>query len=101
MSLALAPLTPLQQGMLLHSLPAPGAGVYLQQLVCDLHEPIDLAALRGAWTLLVARHDALRIALAPNSPESPRQVIHDQVTVPWEEKDWRATTASARRMARR
>ena len=90
MSQAPAPLTSLQQGMLLHSLPAPRAGLYLQQLLCDLHEPIDRAALRRAWTMLVERHDALRMGLAPDSPESPHQVFHDHVTVPWEEQDWRA-----------
>jgi hypothetical protein len=37
MSQTPAPLTPLQQGMLLHSLAAPDAGVYLQQLLCTLH----------------------------------------------------------------
>ena len=91
------PLTPLQQGMLLHSLAAPRAGVYVQQLLCDLEEPIDLVALRRAWALLVERHDALRIRLAWATPESPRQVFHGHISIPWDERDWRGRSVAEQR----
>ncbi|MFC5498087.1 amino acid adenylation domain-containing protein [Caenimonas terrae] len=54
------PLTPLQQGMLVHSLREPRGGAYIQQLAVRLAGPLDAEALRSAWTAVLQRHDALR-----------------------------------------
>ena len=54
------PLTPLQQGMLFHTLLEPGSGIYHVQngmlLVGELDEP----AMARAWQLALARHPVLR-----------------------------------------
>src|SRR5205085_5536708 len=56
------PLTPAQEGMLFHSRLAPGAGVYVQQLLVTLPEAVDVAALREAWRFVAGRHAVLRTA---------------------------------------
>ena len=41
------PLTALQRGMLLDSLRARRDGMYVQQLVCTLREPLDVSTIPG------------------------------------------------------
>ncbi len=52
----LYPLTPVQEGMLYHTLADPEAGHYVEQFVCHLRGELDLSALRESWHRLVARH---------------------------------------------
>ena len=56
------PLSPLQEGMLFHSLYAPDSGVYVEQLSCALDGPLDQAAFARAWERVVERHAVLRTA---------------------------------------
>ena len=85
------PLSSLQQGMLFHSLLAQGTGVYIEQLLCDLHEVLDEAALRQAWVAVIDRHPVLRTSFRWAGLDEPAQVVHAQVEVPWEQQDWRGT----------
>jgi hypothetical protein len=54
------PLSPMQQGMLFHSLYAPHSGVYIKQIVCTLREDLNLQVLANAWSETVARHSIMR-----------------------------------------
>ena len=49
------PLTPVQAGMLFHTLADPEAGHYVEQFTCELRGDLDLPALREAWHRLIAR----------------------------------------------
>ena len=88
------PLTALQQGMLFHSLAAPQPGVYVQQLVCDLRELLDVSAFIRAWDQLVERHPILRTSFAWESREIPCQMVHSAVEIPCERHDWRSWSAA-------
>ena len=90
------PLTPVQQGMLFHSLSAPGTGVYVQQLSCSLRGHLDVEAFRGAWDAVVSRHAALRTAFVWQRVETPVQVVLEGVRTSWTELDWRGDESSAR-----
>ncbi|HXM55074.1 MAG TPA: condensation domain-containing protein, partial [Candidatus Dormibacteraeota bacterium] len=92
---AIHPLTPLQEGILFHSLAAPGAGLYLVQPVFELEGDLDPALLRRAAEVVVERHAALRSAFAWQGQERPRQVVHRRVEVPWEERDLRGREPAA------
>jgi amino acid adenylation domain-containing protein/non-ribosomal peptide synthase protein (TIGR01720 family) len=83
------PLTPLQNGMLFHSLMAPGSGVYVNQITCSLPADLDTLRFREAWERLVARHGVLRTAFLWDGLEEPRQAVHRRVDLPWRELDWR------------
>ena len=50
------PLAPLQQGLLFHQLAAEHPGVNLVQVVCRLHEDLDVPAFSRGWERVVARH---------------------------------------------
>jgi hypothetical protein len=54
------PLTPVQSGMLFHTLREPNQGIYVVQYSCELTGPLDVTRLRTAWADVVASHPALR-----------------------------------------
>ncbi|NKE60082.1 amino acid adenylation domain-containing protein [Lentzea sp. PSKA42] len=83
------PLSPMQQGMLFHVLEAPAdTAVYWAQDVRELRGPLDVAALREAWRIVVGRHPALRTAFVWEGVEEPLQVVIGEVDVPFEVLDW-------------
>jgi amino acid adenylation domain-containing protein/non-ribosomal peptide synthase protein (TIGR01720 family) len=83
------PLSPMQEGMLFHSLYAPRSGVYCGQTSCALEGDLDTEALHSAWQRLVERHGALRTCFVWEKRDEPFQVVYRQVRLPWEELDWR------------
>ena len=58
----LYPLSPMQEGMLFHTLADPGSGVYVEQFCCMLDGKLDMEAFRKAWSGVLERHTALRTA---------------------------------------
>jgi amino acid adenylation domain-containing protein/non-ribosomal peptide synthase protein (TIGR01720 family) len=86
------PLTPMQQGMLFHTLLSPGSGVYFEQLVCRLRAPFDAAAFEQAWQRVLERHSVLRTAFVWEGLERPLQVVHQRLRLPIERHDWRGLT---------
>ncbi|MFP2933044.1 amino acid adenylation domain-containing protein, partial [Pyxidicoccus sp. 3LG] len=83
------PLSPLQQGMLFHSLMSPGSGVYVTQYAWTFGARIDLGAFRRAWEAVVEHHAPLRTSFAWEGLDEPLQVVSPRVVLPWEELDWR------------
>ncbi|HEY0604050.1 MAG TPA: amino acid adenylation domain-containing protein, partial [Herpetosiphonaceae bacterium] len=88
----LYPLSPMQHGMLVHTLVAGGSGVYVEQLACVLEGSLDPAAFRHAWATVVERHAVFRTAFVWDGLDEPLQVVRRQVTVPWTIEDWRGLT---------
>lgn len=68
-------LTSLQQGMLFHSLSAPGSGVYVEQVACPAPGLIDHKLWQQAWSLLLAGYPILHSAIAWEGLEHPQQVV--------------------------
>ncbi|MCP5150482.1 MAG: amino acid adenylation domain-containing protein [Chromatiales bacterium] len=89
-------LTPLQAGMLFHSLYTPESTVYHIQLELRFRGALDLALLRRAFDAAVVRHPALRTAFMWEGLERPRQVVYHQPQPWWREVDLRARDPAAR-----
>ncbi|MEH2224836.1 amino acid adenylation domain-containing protein [Nostoc sp.] len=87
------PLSPMQQGMLFHSLHAPHSGVYIEQLVCALHENLDISVFKRVWQQLIERHSVLRTSFRWEGVNKPLQDVHKQVTLQWEQQDWCGVSA--------
>ena len=83
------PLSSLQSGLLFHSLYAPESGAYFEQVTCTVQGALDVVAFRHAWQTLVDRHAILRTGFIWEGLGEPVQVVHRQVSLPWEEQDWR------------
>lgn len=83
------PLSYMQEGMLFHEIRAPGSGINTEQVVCGLHEKVDVNALQRAWQRVVERHAIFRTSLHWVGYSKPVQKVHRHVDIPWEFKDWR------------
>jgi amino acid adenylation domain-containing protein len=82
------PLSPMQQGMLFHTLLTPQAGIYVPQVCLYLEGKLDINALRTAWDKVVINHPALRTAFYWEQRDKPFQVVFKQVEIPWKILDW-------------
>ncbi len=83
------PLTPMQQGMLFHSLYEPEAGVYVTQLSVDV-EGLSPDRFRVAWQAVLDRYEILRTGFVwGGSFPEPIQVVQRSVELPVYEHDLR------------
>ncbi len=83
-------LSPMQQGMLYHTLEdASRSGMYSIVVSYTLHGPLDRAAFARAWQLVVDRHPILRTSFHWQDGREPRQVVHPGASLTVWEDDWR------------
>ncbi|WP_017328293.1 non-ribosomal peptide synthetase [Synechococcus sp. PCC 7336] len=80
-------LSPMQQGMLFHTLASPQSGVYVQQYSWTLQGELRLSVLQQAWQQVVDRHAILRTSFHWDNLEKPYQVVYEQVELPFEHRD--------------
>ncbi|HEU4452938.1 MAG TPA: amino acid adenylation domain-containing protein, partial [Longimicrobium sp.] len=83
------PATPLQEGMLFHTLYERGSGAYVGQYRFDLSGALDVDAFARAWQGVVDRHAALRTGFATHGPEGALQVVRRRAALPVRREDWR------------
>ncbi|MBX3301083.1 MAG: amino acid adenylation domain-containing protein [Nitrospira sp.] len=83
------PLSPMQEGVLFHTLLNPSSGVYLMQDRYLLDGKVDPLAFRQAWQQVVERHDVLRASFVWEDQKRPLQIVHKYADVPLVELDWR------------
>ncbi|MGW1031999.1 amino acid adenylation domain-containing protein [Streptomyces antibioticus] len=85
------PLTPLQEGLLFHSLYDDEAvDVYNTQLVLELSGEVDAALLRHSAEAVLRRHANLRAAFRLRANGRPMQIIPRDVKPGWSESTLRA-----------
>jgi len=83
------PLTPLQAGMVFHTLVDDGSPAYFEQVRIRLAGVADPAALAAAWQRVVDRTPVLRTRLVWTGVEEPVQVVDRAATLPVTHHDWR------------
>src|SRR5215212_5073588 len=82
-------LSPMQLGMLFHTLEDPEAGVYFEQSVFTIEGPLDTPAFERAWQAVIDRHSILRSAFLWHNLDTPVQVAHRQLDITIDKHDWR------------
>ncbi|PSB11071.1 non-ribosomal peptide synthetase [Pleurocapsa sp. CCALA 161] len=82
-------LTPVQKGILFHSLYDSENGLYLFQDTFTLKTLLEIDAFERAWQQVIQRHTILRTGFYWEDVEQPLQVIYKQVEVTLEHHDWR------------
>ncbi len=86
------PLSPMQEGMLFHTLMNPGTGIYLMQNRYLLEGDLNYEAFVRAWDVVIDRHPVLRTSFVWKSQKRPLQAVHKRVDVPILSLDWRGQT---------
>ncbi|MGC7837348.1 condensation domain-containing protein, partial [Pseudomonas wayambapalatensis] len=91
----LYPLSPMQQGMLFHSLYEQASGDYVNQMRVDI-DGLDPLRFRDAWQATLLNHDILRTGfLWQGGLSQPLQVVARQVEVPFALHDWQGRADQA------
>ncbi|MEP7010064.1 MAG: amino acid adenylation domain-containing protein [Acidobacteriota bacterium] len=88
------PLSPMQKGMLFHSLYQEQEGAYWQQLCGSLSGVLDVDSLARAWRTVIDRHAVLRTAFEWEDLDEPLQIVCRQVNLPLAQMDWRALSTA-------
>ncbi|NSX13681.1 amino acid adenylation domain-containing protein [Cupriavidus taiwanensis] len=86
------PLSPMQAGMLFHSVLAPEGSAYTNQLRVDI-DGLDPARFIAAWQAALARHDSLRCGFLHRA-EQPLQWVARSVRLPVTVEDWSGRDAA-------
>lgn len=88
------PPSPIQQGLLYHTLSAPDFGIYTEQLSCELIGDLDLLAFNQAWQQVVDRHSILRTSFLWSDFDEPLQIVHRVVPIKLAIRDWQGLSAA-------
>ncbi|MBK7992405.1 MAG: LLM class flavin-dependent oxidoreductase [Blastocatellia bacterium] len=83
-------LSPMQQGMLFHSVYAKGSGEYFQQFSCDIEGELNIEIFEQVWQELVNIHPILRTVFIWENRKKPLQVVYKQVKISIKQEDWQA-----------
>src|SRR5690606_25746234 len=83
------PLTPMQSGMLFHTLAEPGAGAHFQQMRFVLDGVADPDLLERAWQIVSGHLEVLRAAVVWEGVDRPLLVVRRHVETPVVHLDWR------------
>ncbi|MFN6517351.1 MAG: condensation domain-containing protein [Nostoc sp. CreGUA01] len=82
------PLSPIQQGILFHSLHATEMELYHMQEVYTFHGNLNISAFEYAWQQVTTLHTVLRTSFYWEELNNPLQVVHKQVKVPIQYQNW-------------
>lgn len=81
-------LSPMQKGMLFHTIYNPESEEYFEQMIVTLKGKIDEKAFEQAWQAVVDNNDILRTSFVYKKVSKMLQVVHDKVRVPVDIYDW-------------
>jgi len=88
------PLSPMQQGLLFHSLYEPLEAVYVNTQAWRIRGPLRVQAFERAWHLLLERHPILRTAFVGQELETPLQVVLHRAELPFQMEDWSSVSTA-------
>ena len=85
-------LSPMQQGMVFHSLYAQHSGIEIEQMIYTLHEDLHITLFQSAWQYVIQRHPILRTSFQWEGVDEPVQQVHTLGNPLWIIEDWRGTS---------
>ncbi|SDH71526.1 amino acid adenylation domain-containing protein, partial [Pedobacter terrae] len=85
---AIYPLSPVQEGMLFHSLYDEHSTSYLNQFQCNIHGDLNLELFKMSWELVIQKHTILRSGFHNHGFSLPVQSVHNQVELPFKILDF-------------
>ena len=91
-------LSPLQQGVLFHTLYDGGTDIYINQRTFMIDGPLDTDALLTAWQQATGDHPALRTTFHWDGLDKPLQLVHRTVPAVVYRHDWTGHTDQPERL---
>ncbi|MCI8212141.1 non-ribosomal peptide synthetase, partial [Pseudomonas sp. S25] len=83
------PLSPMQSGMLFHTLEMPGEAFYISQVNVAV-DGLDAQRFISAWNTVIGRHEILRTGFwAASDLVEPVQIVYRNAQLPVRQLDWR------------
>src|SRR5262245_25849844 len=82
------PLSPLQEGILFHSLYDSTSGIYFEQIGFTFDGGIDIPAFESAWQEVLRRHTVLRTAFVWEGLKNPLQIVYREVRLQIRRLNW-------------
>ncbi|MBY8947246.1 amino acid adenylation domain-containing protein [Pseudomonas sp. SH10-3B] len=92
----LLPLSPMQEGMLLHTLLRPNSGIYLMQQRYRWDGDLDRNAIEYAWAQQLARHPMLRTGFWWQDGKAALQCVYHATDAAFAWYDWRHLDEASR-----
>lgn len=90
------PLTPMQEGMLFHTISEPASGAYVDQIVLTLEGEVETNRLNESLQRVFSDSEALRTAFLWEKVDRPLQVVQANVEFPFEVLDWQTVDEHSR-----
>ncbi|SEW42708.1 amino acid adenylation domain-containing protein [Chitinophaga sp. YR573] len=85
---AIYELSPLQEGILFHSLYDQNITTYITQFRLELPDKLNIPAFKAAWERLIRNHSILRTAFIHEKVSIPVQCVYKQAILPFEIIDY-------------
>ena len=82
------PLSPLQQGLLFHTLYSAQPGVYVTQLCLTFKGNLNCLELQNAWQTVANMHAVFRTFPVWKQCTKPIQIVRREISLPWQQLDW-------------
>ena len=82
-------LSPVQEGILFHTLESAKPGAYFSQYSCVCEGEFDQRRFAQAWDEVAQRHPPLRTLITWERRDKPLQIVRALIELPWTVNDWR------------
>jgi amino acid adenylation domain-containing protein/natural product biosynthesis luciferase-like monooxygenase protein len=92
------PMSPIQEGVLFHTVSDPGRGMYFEHLILSCDASADRARIVAGFQRVVDRYDVLRSSFHWQALSQPLQVVHAHATIPVAQENWRDAGANYKRV---
>lgn len=92
------PLSPMQEGMLFHSLIDEGDDSYVGQLHCEITSELDVNGFEKSWDILLSQHSILRTEILAEDQVSYVQQVQQSLAPYFELCDWRDRDTETQKM---
>ena len=90
----LYPLSPLQEGMIFHTLQGDEhVAPYIVQLSFMIRGKMNIPTFEQAWKSVIQRHEIFRTAFVWDEIEEPVQVVYENIPFKVNKEDWRTMTS--------
>ena len=87
---AIYELSPMQQGMLFHSIYQENSGNYFEQISVTLAGDLNVSIFKSSWKEILQRHSVLRTSFVYKKIDKMLQIVHENLELPFFFEDWSA-----------